>query len=132
MESYELNEPGFFPFLIRDGWQVAKLNYIAEQHINNIQKIEVHQQTDEVFVLLKGSAVLIIADLQNEKPLFKIKSMQPLSVYNIPKGTWHNIAMEEGSEVLIVEKSNTHLHDVDYFELAPKDITNLKGEFFKS
>lgn len=135
MEIYKIKDPGFSPFLIREGWQVAQLNYIEEQHISNIQKVEVHHETDEVFVLLKGSATLIFADFQNTKPFFKVESMKSLNVYNVPKGTWHNIAMEEGSEVLIVEKSNTHLQDVEYFELPPEhiaDLLNIFETYFKS
>ena len=36
--------------------------------------------------------------------------------------------MEEGSEVLLVEKSNTHLSDFDYFNLDPKHITILRDK----
>ena len=49
-------------------------------------------------------------------------------IYNIPKNSWHNIAMEEGSEVLLVEKSNTHLSDFDHFNLDPKHITILRDK----
>lgn len=130
MEVYKIKEPGFSPVLIRDGWQVAQLNYTIDQHIENIDKIEVHRETDEVFVLLKGDAVLILAEFENGIPQFKMESMNPLSVYNIPKNTWHNIAMKEGSEVLIVEKSNTHLSDVEYFKLTPGLIANLRALFY--
>jgi hypothetical protein len=34
--------------------------------------------------------------------------------------------MEEGSEVLIVEKSGTHLNDVSYKELNPDEIAELR------
>jgi hypothetical protein len=53
-------------------------------------------------------------------------------IYNIPKGVWHNIAMEEGSEVLIAEKSNTHIADFEHFALSSSKRKELeilvKGE----
>jgi len=126
IESFKIKENGYHPFLIRDGWQVAQLNFMEEQHINNINKIDVHQQTDEVFVLLKGKVVLILAELEDDKPIFEVLLMEPTVTYNVPKNRWHNIAMEEGSEVLIVENSNTHLNDVTYKDLNQIKINELR------
>ena len=36
IESYEVIEDGFHPFLIREEWQVAQLNYIEDQNIAQI------------------------------------------------------------------------------------------------
>ena len=107
---------------------MAQLNYIESQHLNNIDKIEVHRQTDEVFMLLKGKAVLITAEITNSDLNFSIDLMQPHITYNIPQNVWHNIAMEEGSEVLIVEKSNTHLNDVEYLTLNDHQISDLRNK----
>ena len=54
IESYEVIEDGFHPFLIREEWQVAQLNYIEDQNIENINKLDIHYKTDEVFRLLVG------------------------------------------------------------------------------
>ena len=126
IETYSTTKEGYHPFLIRESWQVAQLNYIEDQHIKNIDKIEVHHNTDEVFVLLKGKSILITVDLINEEPMFKADVMKPYFTYNIPQNVWHNIAMEKGSEVLIIEKSNTHLNDVEYLNLTDKQISKLK------
>ena len=117
IESYKIKENGYHPFLIREGWQVAQLNYMPEQHIDNIKKLDVHHLTDEVFILLKGKAVLISAQIDREKVRFEVELMKPNITYNIPVDTWHNIAMEKGCEVLLVEKSNTHLGDFEFYPL---------------
>jgi mannose-6-phosphate isomerase-like protein (cupin superfamily) len=124
LEKYKITENGYHPFLISEGWQVAQLNYMDEQHIDNIYRMEVHHKTDEVFVLLKGKAVLILAEFEDNDAVFEVELMKPRTTYNIPKNKWHNIAMEEGSEVLIVEKSNTHLKDFSFKNLS---INNLKA-----
>ena len=126
LEKHYIKEEGYHPFLIREGWQVAQLNYIKEQHIDNIYRIDAHHETDEVFVLLKGKAVLILASINEDNPIFEVELMKPFITYNIPKNAWHNIAMEKGSEVLIVEKSNTHLNDFSYFNLCQDKIQQLK------
>ena len=131
IEIYKIKESGYHPFLIREGWQVAQLNFLEEQRINNIKKVEVHHHTDEVFVLLKGKAVLILAELKEDIPFFEVLLMEPFITYNIPKKSWHNIAMEEKSEILIVEKSNTHLKDVSYLELSSYKITELRKKVKK-
>ena len=128
IENYKNNKNGFHPFMISDGWQVAQLNYMEEQHIDNINKVDVHFETDEVFVLLEGKAVLIAVVFDGDKPIFEIELMKKNSTYNIPKNRWHNIAMEEGSKVLIVEKSNTHLGDFEYKYLSESILAELKAK----
>ena len=128
IETYEFTEKGFHPLIIKDDWQVAKLNYLEDQNIRNIKKIDVHYKTDEVFLLLKGKAVLIAVVFENEIPVFETELMEQNKIYNIPKNMWHNIAMEEGSEVLLVEKSNTHLSDFDYYKLDSKHIITLRDQ----
>jgi mannose-6-phosphate isomerase-like protein (cupin superfamily) len=131
IEIYKIKESGYHPFMIREGWQVAQLNFVEEQRTDNINKVEVHNHTDEVFILLKGKAILILAEFKEKKPVFQVLLMEPLVTYNIPKGDWHNIAMEKGSEVLIVEKSGTHLNDVSYKELNPDEIAELRKKLTK-
>ncbi|MEE9361686.1 MAG: hypothetical protein V3U92_03735 [Cellulophaga sp.] len=129
LETYYVKEKGYHPFLITEGWQVAQLNFTEEQHIDNIFRVDAHHKTDEVFVLLKGKAVLILAKIKDGNPIFEVELMKPKITYNIPQNTWHNIAMEKGSEVLIVEKSNTHLNDCSYFDLTQNKINELKRMF---
>lgn len=118
IQKYQVGGEGYHPFLIRDGWQVAQLNYTPDQSILNIIQVDVHRETDEVFVALKGHAVLIAATIEEERVTFDLEYLKPGVTYNIPKNLWHNIAMEPGSEILIVEKSNTHLSDAAYHKLS--------------
>jgi len=118
IEQYQISDNGYHPFLIRDGWQVAQLNYIPEQEIGNIEKLDIHHLTDEVFILLKGNAVLIGAEINGNDVDFKVELMLPHITYNIPVNTWHNIAMSQDCEIIIVEKSNTHKGDFEFFQLS--------------
>ncbi len=126
IEKYAVKESGYHPFLIREGWQVAQLNADENQKIENITKLDVHYQTDEVFLLLKGKAVLITAAIENGKPTFEMELMQSEVSYNIPKKVWHNIAMYEGSEVIIVEKSDTHLGDYEFHHLSEHEQKEMR------
>lgn len=125
IEIYRTEEGGYHPFLIREGWQVAQLNSDQNQEIDNIDKLEVHHHTDEVFVLLKGKAVLITGTYNSDEVTISSILMEKARVYNIPADTWHNIAMQENCEVLIIEKSDTHLNDCTYKSLSLDQKQNL-------
>jgi len=117
IEKYHHEGEGYNPFLIREGWQVAQLNYMPGQGIDDIQKIDIHFETDEAFVLVAGKAVLIAAEKEGDNVSFEMISMKQGVVYNIPKDVWHNIAMLADAQVIIVEKDNTHLGDYDFYYL---------------
>lgn len=125
LEKYEIKKEGYDPFLIKEGWQVAQLNADESQRVENIVRIDIHYHTDEVFILTKGKAVLITAAIIDDKPVFELELMQQGVTYNVPVSTWHNIAMLEGSEVIIVEKDNTHLGDYEFFDLSTEKRNEL-------
>lgn len=126
IETYYHEGPGYNPFFIRDNWQVAQLNFMPEQGLDSIVKMDMHLQTDEVFVLTKGTAVLIGAVIENDAFSFQLIKMKIGVTYNIPSKLWHNIAMDSDAEIIIVEKSNTHLGDFIYRELSDKEKEYLK------
>lgn len=127
IETYYHKGAGYNPFFIKDTWQVAQLNFTDEQGLYSLKKMDKHLQTDEVFVLIKGTAVLIGANLENEEFDFQLEKMKIGVTYNIPVNLWHNIAMDKDAEVIIIEKSNTHLGDFVYKELSKKDSESLQN-----
>ena len=118
IEEYAHIGAGYNPFLIRNNWQVAQLNHVAGQGYEDIEKIDVHLNTDEVFILQRGVAILIAVEKNDDHLLFRMVKMKAGVVYNIPKMTWHNIAMSEDAQVMIIENANTHLGDFEYFYLG--------------
>lgn len=127
IETYRHEGSGYNPFLIREGWQVAQLNYMPEQDLLNITKMDRHLLTDEVFVLLKGTSILIAATENNNEFQFECIKMKAGITYNIPVRLWHNIAMDKGSEVIIFEKDKTHLGDFEYQQLSDTQKLELKN-----
>lgn len=128
IEIYDHQEEGYTPFLIREGWQVAQLNHIEKHGFSDMDTLEVHQRTDEVFILLHGTAVLIAADRMGSEILYEAINMQRGVTYNIPAGVWHNIAMDKDAAIIIVEKSDTHIEDCTLFlltELQKKELCDV-------
>lgn len=126
IETYRYDGSGYNPFLIKENWQVAQLNYMPEQDLLNITKMDRHLLTDEVFILLKGTAILIAAMEINNEFQFEVIKMKQGITYNIPVKLWHNIAMDKGSEVIIFEKDATHLKDFEYQQLTNEQKLILK------
>jgi len=125
IETYIHHGEGYNPFFIKDDWQVAQLNHMPTQDLYGIQKMDMHKQTDEVFILTKGRAVLIAAELRSAGFSFQCIYMKVGVTYNIPVNVWHNIAMDNDAELIIVEKSNTHLGDFVYQQLNESEKNEL-------
>lgn len=118
IELYQYENEGYNPSLISEVWQVAFLNYAEAESLERIDKLDIHYKTDEVFILLAGKAVLIAADIKGDVIEYDLIDMQPGIIYNIPKNTWHIIAMYKGSKVCIVERDNTHVSDFEFYYLS--------------
>jgi len=126
IETYKHDSEGYDPTLIRDGWQAAFLNYADAESLEQIVKLDIHYETDEAFVLLEGNAVLIAANIDNDGIEYDLIDMKPCIMYNIPKETWHKIAMKKGSKVFIVERADTHLGDFEFYDLSDSQRKELQ------
>ena len=126
IETYRHSAPGYDPTFISDGWQAAFLNYAPAEALESIVKLDIHHLTDEVFVLLEGHAVLIAAAITEGAVRYDLRDMVPGVIYNIPRETWHKIAMQEGSRVCIVEKSGTHVSDFEFYDLSAREQRQLQ------
>ena len=125
IEEYRHDSQGYDPTFISERWQVAFLNYAPAEALESIVKLDIHFRTDEVFVLLEGRAVLIAATIA-ESITYDLVDMKPGIIYNIPKNTWHKIAMYEGSKVCIIEKDNTHVSDFAFHNLSAREQKDLQ------
>lgn len=127
IERYCHEAEGYNPFLIREGWQVAQLNYLPGHGLDDMVDVEVHRQTDEVFVLFAGTAVLVAAEIGREGISFECVRMTPGVTYNIPAGMWHNIGMSHDARMIIVERDGTHLHDVLHRPFSDAEAEQLRA-----
>ena len=109
LEVYEYTGDGYERTMHFESWRVAFLHH--EERFDKITKLERHALTDEVFVLLKGSATLILGEEQ------KKEDMQPYKIYNVKKNVWHAIKVSKDAKVLIVENHNTSLENTFYLPI---------------
>ncbi len=106
-----------------DKWRVAIINYAERFDWDRAsqKKLERHNETDEVFVLLCGRAVLIEGGDGEKAEGLKFIIMEPNVVYNVKKSVWHDICMSVGTSVLIVENSDTGRINSDYCNIDISD-----------
>jgi oxalate decarboxylase/phosphoglucose isomerase-like protein (cupin superfamily) len=88
--------------------------------------MERHLKTDEVFVLVKGKATLILGGSQP-----KVTDLTPIrmnigEIYNIKKATWHNILVSCDAHLVIVENDDTCVGNSDYCSLPQEFRNTLK------
>ncbi|MBR2038060.1 MAG: hypothetical protein IKA09_10100 [Lachnospiraceae bacterium] len=80
-----------------EGWRIGYVHY--SERFSKLGEMEKHLESDEVHILLEGTARLYTDQDSCE--------MKKNVVYNIPKGIWHHIVVSQDATVLIVENSNT-------------------------
>ncbi len=118
IEIIDFQPEGYEPLLDYQTWRVAVLKYCEDLEIENVNTMQKHLETDEVFVLLQGNVTLFVAGDGERPEHIQAIRMQPHKIYNIKKGVWHEHIMDEAGEVLIVENQNTcdensPLYDLD-------------------
>jgi hypothetical protein len=111
IEVAEYRGEGYLPLIDYQTWRVAILRYIDELLPNRIDKMQRHDETDEVFVLLAGRCILFLGAGGDEITHIYAQDMRPLKLYNIKKGCWHTHTLSEDATVLIVENRDTGLHN---------------------
>ena len=117
LEIKEYTEEGYSPVIDYESWRVAILNYCRELLPENITKMQKHNESDEVFVLLKGEFILYIADGENTIENITAAKLEPLKMYNVKKGVWHTHTLSKDAMVLIVENVDTDVFNSPEIEL---------------
>lgn len=98
---------GYLPMVDFESWRVAELRYCEELEIQNLKTMQKHDETDEIFVLLKGECTLFTGGNKEEITDIDGIRLEPLKIYNVKRGTYHTHTPEKGSTILIVENQDT-------------------------
>lgn len=107
MKNYEVldfNGFGYQKLFHFNTWRIAVLKYIKELEIDNIQYVECHHDTDEVFILLEGECRLYFYNQQNG---FDYVDMIKNQTYVIHKDIYHTHVLNKQAKLIIVENEDT-------------------------
>lgn len=127
IENYEFTGEGMKRVYENAKWTVGIKNYKPANDIANIDCIERHNQTDELFVLISGSCVLVSAVEENGGYTFSALRMETNRVYNIPQSLWHNTITQNDTKMILIEDSSTGMDNSDVATLDEKAIADLKA-----
>ncbi len=117
MEIREFTDEGYAPVIDFGAWRVAVLNYIDEIHPAKINMVERHNETDEVFFLIKGQGILFIGEGDAVVEKIYPQALEAGKIYNVKKGVWHTVVLSPDGSVLIVENRDTRKENSNYFSL---------------
>ena len=96
------NDSGFKTVFKSNGWQIATITYSEQYSKAGFNHMKKHLTTDEVFVLLKGEAVLHTIENNN---LTEIK-LEKEKIYCVLKNTWHYLEISEDALLCVTENSD--------------------------
>ena len=95
------------PLVDYEGWRVAVLAACENTTLPKIKTMQKHDLTDEVFVLIRGNCTLLNGGCDKTPGVMEALKLEPLKVYNVKKGYWHNHILDDEGVVLIVENQDT-------------------------
>jgi ureidoglycolate hydrolase len=110
---------GFKSLIQYNNWRVATLCYVDDLFPVDIASMERHLETDEVFVLLKGKATLMLGGAESGVRSVKSNSLEPMNAYNVKRNAWHGVIMSRDAVILLVENEDTGSANTEYFQLTP-------------
>ena len=117
VEIREFSGPGYQPVIDFGEWRVAILNYLDEIHPERIESLERHNETDEVFVMLKGQGILFLGEGDSSIDKIHSQVMEPRKIYNVKRSVWHTVVLSRDGSVLIVENRNTNRENSNHASL---------------
>lgn len=107
LEIREHKLSGYKPLVDYANWRVAILNYSDDLRSENISTVQRHNETDEVFVLLRGRCILFLGEGDQTVTAIHGQEMMPHTLYNVKKKVWHSHTLSEDAMVLVVENLDT-------------------------
>jgi ureidoglycolate hydrolase len=118
LEVRQHNEPGYLPMVDFEGWRVAVLNFAENLRMENITSMQRHNETDEVFVLLKGRAILFVGQGDEQVTRIHAQPLESYKIYNVKRAVWHHHTLNEDAMVLVVENRDTTYDNSPFCDLS--------------
>ncbi len=107
---------GFEPIFHTPNFKCAFITLSPQYAFGKVKEMKRHNDSDEVFVLLSGSAVLLTREEGSTE--YAKTPLEYQTAYNVKHGTWHYLAVSEDSLVFVAEsgsmkKENTETISVE-------------------
>ena len=127
IQEYTYEGKGLTRVFENEKWMVGIKNWKPENDITGITCLERHNITDELFILLAGRCTLLYANETEEGLKIEKVEMEPMKVYNIPTGLWHNTVTEPGVKLILIEDSACSGANSDVLDLTPAQLETVRA-----
>jgi hypothetical protein len=125
LEMHEHDSEGYSPLVDFANWRVAMLNYSSDLLPEHLTRMQRHNETDEVFVLLQGRCLLFVGEGRDTVTRLHAEDLQVGRVYNVKQAVWHTHTLSPDAKVLVVENRDTTYDNSPFTPLTPQLHQNL-------
>ena len=105
---------GFDVVVKNESFKCAFITHSPAYSFGEVSEMKRHNETDEIFVLLCGRAVM----LTYENGEFSQRKLLPNTEYNVRAKTWHYLAVSEDALVFVTERADTDSTNSEIITLA--------------
>ncbi len=109
---------------VNTDWLIGIKNYKPASSSAQMDCLERHLLTDELFIPLTEGNRIVISD--GEGQCLQSQSMLVGRIYCVPKGVWHNVLMPENGKLALVERPETSMENSETFFLSESQKTQLR------
>jgi hypothetical protein len=120
IEVREHDAPDYMPLVDFQSWRVALINYTVDYLPEKINRMQKHNETDEVFVLMKGRCILFLGEGDENVTKIHAVDLELYKFYNVKKGVWHSHTFSREAKVLVVENRDTVYENSPFVDLSEK------------
>ena len=124
--KYAFEGEGLTRVFENEKWMVGIKNWKPMNDIANINNMERHNESDELFILLNGRCTLLFANETADGLDIQAVEMEPMKVYNIPKTLWHNTVTQKDTKLALIEDSSTGSANSDNLDLTEAQIAKVR------
>jgi len=129
IKRYEFGDEGLKRVYENEKWMVGIKNWKPANDLANIDCLERHNGTDELFILLAGECTLLYAEEDAGRLEIRAVAMESMKVYNIPRSLWHNTVTSKDAKLILVEDSSTGPKNSDVVQLDKEQVAAVKKLF---
>jgi hypothetical protein len=111
-------------------WMVGLKNYKPANDALLFTEVERHVQTDELFLLLAGSCVLLSLFEENGALRFEAQAMKIGALSVIPRGLWHTTVTKPGTRLALIEDPETGAANSSVRVLSSAELEHARKAIF--
>jgi len=125
LEIHQHEGLSYKPLVDFADWRVAILNFSPDLLPENLTRMQRHNETDEVFVLLQGQCILFVGEGRESVTRIHAEDLQPGKIYNVKQAVWHTHALSPDAKVLVVENRDTTYDNSPFAALSAEQHQTL-------